>query len=80
MVYSVNRDGTFPKGNPLFRLTAVSASSIEIELVAGEFTAGGANGTIIDRGQLLTMANASEGTVYRVKYLSPLAASAGVTF
>ena len=80
IVHSVNRNGTFPKGNPVFRLLSVSASDIEIALVAGEFTSSGGDGTFLDKGDLVSMVNASEQVTYRVKYLRPIAGTDAVSF
>lgn len=80
ITHTVNRNGTFPKGNPVFRLLSVSGSSIEIELVAGEFTSSGGDGTFLDLGDMVSLVNASEQVTYRVKYLRPITATTGVTF
>lgn len=77
MIHAVQKNGTFPKGNPVFRLISVSAASVEIELVAGEFTAGGSIGTILDKGQIVSLVNASEQVTYKVKYITPIEAGAG---
>ncbi|MCW2925762.1 MAG: hypothetical protein JWM98_3166 [Thermoleophilia bacterium] len=80
MVHTVLKGATFPKGNPVFKLVSVSAGDIEIELVAGEFTSGGGTGTILDKGELVTMANSSEQITYRLKYLTPIAGSDAIGF
>lgn len=80
IVHSVNRNGTFPKGNPVFKLLSVNAGEIEIELVAGEFTSGGGVGTFLDKGELVSMVNASEQITYRIKYLRPITSTTSVGF
>lgn len=80
IVHSVDRDGTFPKGNPVFRLLSVTDVDIEIALVAGEFTTSGGDGTYLDKGDMVSLVNASEQVTYRVKYLRPIAGESGVSF
>lgn len=72
ITHTVNKNGTFPKGNPVFRLLAVNADDIEIALVAGEFTSSGGDGTFLDKGDMVSLVNASEQVTYRVKYLRPI--------
>ncbi len=72
VVHDVNRNGTFPEGSPAFRLLAVRGGSIEIELIAGEFTAGGGSGVVLDKGEEVSLVNASEQVTYRVTYLRPI--------
>lgn len=80
IVHSVNRNGVFPKGDPVFRLLSVSANEIEISLIAGEFTSSGGDGTFLDRGDLVSLVNASEQLTYRVKYLRPITGTSSVGF
>ncbi len=80
IVHDVNENGTFPKGNPVFRLLSVTANDIEIELIAGEFTSGGGVGTVLDKGELVSLVNSSEQLTYRVKYLRGIASADGITF
>ena len=78
--HTVTKGTTFPEGDPVFRLVSVSAGEVEVELVAGEFTSDGASGLFLDKGDLVSLVNSSEGRTYRVKYLRPVAASgAGVS-
>ena len=80
IVHDVNENGSFPKGNPVFRLLSVSAADIEIELIAGEFTSGGGVGTVLDKGELVSLVNSSEQLTYRIKYLRPITSTDGITF
>lgn len=80
MVHVVQKNGTFPKGNPVFRLVSVSAATVELDLVAGEFTAGGGQGTVLDKGHLYSLVNASEQVTYKLKYLKPVVSESGVQF
>jgi hypothetical protein len=80
VVHSVNRNQTFPKGNPVFRLISVTASDVEIELVAGEFTSNGGDGTFLDLGDMVSLVNSSEQVTYRVKYLRPITSTTSVAF
>lgn len=80
MIHAVQKGGTFPKGAPVFRLVSVSSTEIEIELVAGEFTAGGGVGTVLDKGDLVSMVNASEQVTYRLKFLSATEGISDIAF
>ena len=71
MTHTVNIGESFPKDEPLFKLVSVTPSAIELELVAGEFTDGGGTGTVLDKGDLVSLLNASEQQTYKVKYLGP---------
>lgn len=70
-VYNVEKGESFPKDEPIFKLVGVSAKSIELELVAGEFTSGGGDGVFLDKGDLVSLVNASEQVTYKVKFLRP---------
>jgi hypothetical protein len=72
---SVDKNGAFPKDNPVFRLLSINASNVEVELIAGEFTTGGGSGVVLDKGELVSLVNASEQLTYRVKYLRPIAST-----
>ncbi len=80
IVHDVDKNGTFPKGNPVFRLLSVTATDIEIELIAGEFTSGGGIGTVLDKGELVTLVNSSEQLTYRVKFLRPITSTDAISF
>lgn len=81
MTYDVNKGDSFPEDNPLFKLTSVTASAIELELVAGEFTDGGGTGTVLDKGDLVGLLNASEAKTYKVKFVRAIeGASAAPSF
>lgn len=70
-VYNVEKGESFPNDEPIFKLVGVSAKSIELELVAGEFTSGGGDGVFLDKGDLVSLVNASEQVTYKVKFLRP---------
>jgi hypothetical protein len=55
----------------------VEAGSIEIQLVAGEFTSGGGNGVFLDKGQPVSLVNASEQVTYTVRYIRPITDTSG---
>ncbi|MCW2928732.1 MAG: hypothetical protein JWM86_2700 [Thermoleophilia bacterium] len=80
IVHDVTRGGTFPKGNPVFKLVSVTGTEIEVELIAGEFTTGGGTGTVLDKGDLVSLVNASEQLTYRIKYLRGITSTSAVTF
>lgn len=68
-VYNVEKGDSFPNDEPIFKLVGVSAGAIELELVAGEFTSGGGDGVFLDKGDLVSLVNASEQVTYKVKFL-----------
>lgn len=80
MTHDVEKGDAFPKDNPVFRLISITAGNIEIELIAGEFTSGGGSGVLIDKGELVSLVNASEQLTYRVKYMQPVKGDSGITF
>lgn len=80
IVHEVSKGGAFPKENPVFRLLQVNAGSIEVELIAGEFTTGGGSGVVLDKGELVSLVNASEQLTYRIKFLRATEGSTAVTF
>lgn len=80
IVHDVNVNGAFPKGNPVFRLLSVTANDIEIELIAGEFTSGGGVGTVLDKGELVSLVNSSEQLTYRIKFLRGIASTDTIGF
>jgi hypothetical protein len=58
----------------------VTANDIEIELIAGEFTSGGGVGTVLDKGELVSLVNSSEQLTYRIKYLRGIASTDSISF
>ena len=80
IVHDVDKNGSFPKGNPVFRLLSVTGGDIEIELIAGEFTSGGGVGTVLDKGELVSLVNSSEQLTYRIKYLRPISGTDAISF
>jgi hypothetical protein len=67
--YTVATNGTFPTGSPVFRLVDVAPGSIEISLLAGEFTGDHSDGLFLDKGDLKSLVDASANITYKVKYL-----------
>jgi hypothetical protein len=80
VIHEVTKSGAFPKESPVFRLLSISSRSIEVELIAGEFTSGGGSGVFLDKGELVSLVNASEQLTYRVKFLRPLSGATGISF
>ncbi|MBC7462578.1 MAG: hypothetical protein H7287_14580 [Thermoleophilia bacterium] len=70
--YTVAKNGTFPAGKPVFRLISVASDSIEIALIAGEFTGDGGDGLFLDKGDLVKLLDQSENITYKTKFLRPL--------
>jgi hypothetical protein len=74
-VYTVKRGSVFPKDEQLFEVTSIGASSVVLELTAGEFT-NGSSGITLQRGHSLPpLVNQDEGVSYTVKLLSTSAAA-----
>ncbi|MEO6866898.1 MAG: hypothetical protein ABI200_02645 [Gaiellales bacterium] len=80
VTHDVKVNGTFPKGDPVFKLISVNGKTIEIELVAGEFTTSGGTGVFLNKGETVSVLNQSEQLNYRVKYLRPVTATASIGF
>jgi hypothetical protein len=80
VIHEVSKSGAFPKDSPVFRLLSISSRSIEVELIAGEFTSGGGSGVFLDKGELVSLVNASEQLTYRVKFLRPISGATGISF
>ncbi|MCW2949762.1 MAG: hypothetical protein JWN41_775, partial [Thermoleophilia bacterium] len=78
--YSVTTNGTFPMGSPVFRLVSVDAGSIEVSLLAGEFTGDHSSGLILDKGDLKSLVDASANLTYKVKYLRGIVDTSGQGF
>jgi hypothetical protein len=78
--YTVKTNGTFPVGAPIFRLVSVDAGSIEISLLAGEFTGDHSDGLFLDKGDLKSLVDASADITYKVKFLRALADTSGQGF
>ncbi|MCW2961028.1 MAG: hypothetical protein JWM90_1415 [Thermoleophilia bacterium] len=79
VTHTITTRGTFPKGTPVFRLLAVTADSVEIQLVAGELTANGGNGFYLDKGDTISAVNASEQVTYSIRYVRPMQDTSGIT-
>ncbi|MCW2955144.1 MAG: hypothetical protein JWO69_13, partial [Thermoleophilia bacterium] len=79
IVYSVTKNGTFPKTNPFLRLVSVTATSVELSLIAGELTTSGAQAFYLDKGRAVGLLNASEQVTYKVRFVRPVENSSGIT-
>lgn len=80
IIHDVEQGDAFPSDNPVFRLLTINSGNIEIELIAGEFTSGGGSGVLIDKGELVSLVNASEQLTYRVKFMRAVKGDSGITF
>lgn len=79
VIHTVGIGEAFPKAAPVFRLLEIASGNIEVQLIAGEFTTGGGDGVMLDKGELVSLVNASEQLTYRIKYLRPISGSSGIT-
>lgn len=78
VTHQVSLRQSFPKGAPVFRLVGVTSSSIEVELIAGEFTSNGGTGVFLDKGDVVSLVNSTEQVTYKVKYVRPITADSGI--
>lgn len=75
-IHMVKKGTIFPKAEQLFEVTAIDASSITVELVAGEFK-NGSTGVTLERGEKLELVNQDEGTTYVLKLVSTAGQAGG---
>jgi hypothetical protein len=68
-VESVLTGRAFPSENPIFRLEAVTPTSVTITLVSGSFSAG-REAVVLKIGQTATLVNETNGRRYRIRFLS----------
>jgi cytoskeletal protein RodZ len=68
-VESVLTGRAFPSENPIFRLEAVTPTSVTITLVSGSFSAG-REAVVLKIGQTATLVNDTNGRRYRIRFLS----------
>jgi hypothetical protein len=62
--------GTFPKGDPIFRLTALTGRTAKIAIVGGTYASGSQTITLQQGGKPVTLMNTSDGTTYVLRLLS----------
>lgn len=78
--YTVPKSGTFPTAAPVFRLISIDKDSVEISLLAGEFTGDGSDGLFLDQGDLVKLLDQSANITYKTKYLRPVVDAASQGF
>lgn len=79
-IYLLTKNGTFPKApDQLFRLTGITATSVEITLLAGEFSDGSA-GVTLKRGDTFSLVNQSDSMTYKVKLIATMQGTANMGF
>lgn len=62
--------GTFPKGDPIFRLTALTGRTAKVAIVGGTYASGSQTITLQRGGKPVTLMNTSDGTTYVLRLLS----------
>lgn len=67
--FQLNKGEYFPQDNQLFKVTGLYASSITIELLAGEFS-DGSTGRTLTVGNTVTFLNESQGNEYKIRLVS----------
>lgn len=68
-VTTVDQGKTFPRGDPVFKLASVSASSVAIGIADGSLKTGGKTVTVAT-GKQVTLQNTATGKRYRIKVVS----------
>jgi hypothetical protein len=56
--------GTFPSGDPIFKLVSLTRSSAKIGIVGGGYSNGSATVTLRKGGKAVTLMNTADGTTY----------------
>ena len=67
---SVKVGGTFPNGDPIFKLTALTSRSAKVGIVGGTYASGSQTITLMKGGKPVTLMNTADGTTYVLRLLS----------
>lgn len=73
-VYTVSKGTIFPTTSQLFEVTRIGSTSVDIDLVAGEFSSG-STGVTLYKGKSAQLVNDSEGITYILKLIKVTANS-----
>jgi hypothetical protein len=63
-------DGTFPEGDPIFKLVSVTKSTAKVGIVGGTYASGTQTITLQKGGKPVTLMNTADGTTYVLRLLS----------
>lgn len=63
-------DGTFPEGDPIFKLVSLTKSSARVGIVGGTYASGTQTITLKKGGKPVTLMNTADGTTYVLRLLS----------
>jgi hypothetical protein len=63
-------DGTFPEGDPIFKLVSLTKSTAKVGIVGGTYASGSQAITLKKGGKPVTLMNTADGTTYVLRLLS----------
>jgi hypothetical protein len=66
----VNVDGTFPEGDPIFKLVSLTKSSAKVGIVGGTYASGTQTITLQKGGKPVTLMNTADGTTYVLRLVA----------
>jgi hypothetical protein len=66
---TVSVDGTFPEGNPVFKLVSLSGDTAKVGVASGKLK-GGAQTVTLNQGEPLTLLNTVDGKRYRLELVA----------
>ena len=66
----VNVGGTFPEGDPIFRLVSLRGGTAKIGIVGGSYASGSQTITLKRGGKPVTLMNTADGTTYVLRLVS----------
>jgi hypothetical protein len=66
----VSVDGTFPEGDPIFKLVSLTRSSAKVGIVGGTYASGTQTITLQKGGKPVTLMNTADGTTYVLRLVS----------
>lgn len=67
---SVTVGGTFPTGDPIFKLTALTSRTAKVGIVGGAFASGSQTIALRKGGKPVTLMNTADGTTYVLRLVS----------
>jgi hypothetical protein len=67
---AVEVDGTFPEGDPIFKLVSLTKTTAKVGIVGGTYASGSQTITLNKGGKPVTLMNTADGTTYVLRLLS----------
>jgi hypothetical protein len=62
--------GTFPEGDPIFKLVSLTKRSAKVGIVDGTYATGSPTITLTKGGKPVTLMNTADGTTYVLRLVS----------